>query len=269
MCAIKATRLCGKYSDTLKIRFLQQQSSSRLTLNPATWRGKLDFLLTRSLPWVSSDPHTEVVTVTPQLLLSVSSPQLYICDDNRRANEYDFKKALDLLEYVDEVTHPVCSRFDRLSSWQFKVADFLCWCCRRTTWTSTRWSVRSSVKRWGETSKIHLSCSVKMRKLSINNSLLTLMLCVFQLVLSWRQWRSSGGRQGQHLRQDPPQTHTGRWESAKQAEPQKSSHNLIYKRISETTQLYHLQFEDMLKTIGLFKIKTSDDNNDKNDNNNN
>uniref|UniRef100_A0A671TQ87 Nuclear pore complex protein Nup133 n=1 Tax=Sparus aurata TaxID=8175 RepID=A0A671TQ87_SPAAU len=28
--------------------------------------------------------------------------QLYICDDNRRANEYDFKKALDLLEYVDE-----------------------------------------------------------------------------------------------------------------------------------------------------------------------
>lgn len=163
MCAIKATRLCGKYSDTLKIRFLQQQSSSRLTLNPATWRGKLDFLLTRSLSWVSSDHHTEVVTVTPQPLLSVSSPQLYICDDNRRANEYDFKKALDLLEYVDEVTHPVCSRFDRSSSWQLTVADFLCWCCRRTTWTSTRWSVRSSVKRWGETSKIHLSCSVKMK----------------------------------------------------------------------------------------------------------
>lgn len=34
----------------------------------------------------------------------VVSPQLYICDDNRRANEYDFKKALDLLEYMDEVT---------------------------------------------------------------------------------------------------------------------------------------------------------------------
>lgn len=30
--------------------------------------------------------------------------QLYICDDNRRANEYDFKKALDLLEYIEEVT---------------------------------------------------------------------------------------------------------------------------------------------------------------------
>ncbi|KAI9529247.1 hypothetical protein NQZ68_013554, partial [Dissostichus eleginoides] len=27
---------------------------------------------------------------------------LYICDENRRANEYDFKKALDLLEYIDE-----------------------------------------------------------------------------------------------------------------------------------------------------------------------
>lgn len=34
----------------------------------------------------------------------LSSPQLYICDDNRRANEYDFKKALDLLEYIEEVT---------------------------------------------------------------------------------------------------------------------------------------------------------------------
>lgn len=28
--------------------------------------------------------------------------QLYVCDDNRRANEYDFKKALDLLEYIEE-----------------------------------------------------------------------------------------------------------------------------------------------------------------------
>lgn len=33
-----------------------------------------------------------------------ASLQLYICDDNRRANEYDFKKALDLLEYIEEVT---------------------------------------------------------------------------------------------------------------------------------------------------------------------
>ncbi|XP_003215915.1 nuclear pore complex protein Nup133 isoform X1 [Anolis carolinensis] len=28
--------------------------------------------------------------------------ELYICSDNKRANEYDFKKALDLLEYIDE-----------------------------------------------------------------------------------------------------------------------------------------------------------------------
>ncbi|XP_069708377.1 nuclear pore complex protein Nup133 [Phaenicophaeus curvirostris] len=27
---------------------------------------------------------------------------MYICDENRRANEYDFKKALDLLEYIDD-----------------------------------------------------------------------------------------------------------------------------------------------------------------------
>ncbi|RMC12718.1 hypothetical protein DUI87_10243 [Hirundo rustica rustica] len=27
---------------------------------------------------------------------------MFICDENRRANEYDFKKALDLLEYIDE-----------------------------------------------------------------------------------------------------------------------------------------------------------------------
>ncbi|XP_062980462.1 nuclear pore complex protein Nup133 [Elgaria multicarinata webbii] len=35
----------------------------------------------------------------------LSAPQLielYICYENRRANEYDFKKALDLLEYIDE-----------------------------------------------------------------------------------------------------------------------------------------------------------------------
>lgn len=30
--------------------------------------------------------------------------QLYICDENRGANEYDFKKALDLLEYLEEVS---------------------------------------------------------------------------------------------------------------------------------------------------------------------
>lgn len=39
---------------------------------------------------------------TMPLLSAHNLIQLYICDDNRRANEYDFKKALDLLEYVDE-----------------------------------------------------------------------------------------------------------------------------------------------------------------------
>ncbi|XP_077005521.1 nuclear pore complex protein Nup133 [Tamandua tetradactyla] len=36
------------------------------------------------------------VLTAPQLI------DLYICEENRRANEYDFKKALDLLEYIDE-----------------------------------------------------------------------------------------------------------------------------------------------------------------------
>lgn len=34
-----------------------------------------------------------------------------------------------------------------------------------------------------------------------------------QLVLGRRERRPSGSRQGQHLRQDPPQAHTGRWEA--------------------------------------------------------
>ncbi|KAF7213321.1 nuclear pore complex protein Nup133 [Nothobranchius furzeri] len=37
---------------------------------------------------------------TMPLLSAHNLIQLYICDDNRRANEYDFKKALDLLEYI-------------------------------------------------------------------------------------------------------------------------------------------------------------------------
>ncbi|XP_054634991.1 nuclear pore complex protein Nup133 [Dunckerocampus dactyliophorus] len=39
---------------------------------------------------------------TMPLLSAYNLVQLYICDDNRRANEYDFKKALDLLEYIDQ-----------------------------------------------------------------------------------------------------------------------------------------------------------------------
>ncbi|XP_075993040.1 nuclear pore complex protein Nup133 [Genypterus blacodes] len=39
---------------------------------------------------------------TMPLLSAHNLIQLYICDDNRGANEYDFKKALDLLEYIEE-----------------------------------------------------------------------------------------------------------------------------------------------------------------------
>uniref|UniRef100_A0A7N8WYM9 Nucleoporin 133 n=1 Tax=Mastacembelus armatus TaxID=205130 RepID=A0A7N8WYM9_9TELE len=39
---------------------------------------------------------------TMPLLSAHNLIQLYVCDDNRGANEYDFKKALDLLEYVSE-----------------------------------------------------------------------------------------------------------------------------------------------------------------------
>ncbi|XP_047433725.1 nuclear pore complex protein Nup133 isoform X1 [Mugil cephalus] len=39
---------------------------------------------------------------TMPLLSAQNLIQLYICDENRRANEYDFKKALDLLEYIEE-----------------------------------------------------------------------------------------------------------------------------------------------------------------------
>ena len=30
--------------------------------------------------------------------------QLYICDENTTATEYDFKKALDLLQFIDSVS---------------------------------------------------------------------------------------------------------------------------------------------------------------------
>ncbi|XP_062303881.1 nuclear pore complex protein Nup133 [Osmerus eperlanus] len=39
---------------------------------------------------------------TMPLLSAHNLISLYICHDNRRANEYDFKKALDLLEYIDK-----------------------------------------------------------------------------------------------------------------------------------------------------------------------
>jgi len=44
----------------------------------------------------------------PQLLNSTNIPwlffslQLYICDENSTATEYDFKKALELLAFIDD-----------------------------------------------------------------------------------------------------------------------------------------------------------------------
>lgn len=150
-----------------------------------------------------------------------SSLQLYICDDNRRANEYDFKKALDLLEYVDEVTscfHRRAAPWEVLVRWRLTSSSFLC--CRKTPWTRTPWSVRSLAKRSKETSKIRLSCLKKKKKKFTGISQAPpafntcLMFGVSQLVVGRRQRRPSGGRQRQHLRQDPPQTHTGRWDQA-------------------------------------------------------
>lgn len=66
-------------------------------------------------------------------------PQLYICDDNRRANEYDFKKALDLLEYIDEVTLRVARPLEVRRLLKDDSRDPLrVLCCRRTPGTSTR-----------------------------------------------------------------------------------------------------------------------------------
>lgn len=43
--------------------------------------------------------------LTPEMMSVLSASQLielYICEENERANEYDFKKALDLLDYIQE-----------------------------------------------------------------------------------------------------------------------------------------------------------------------
>lgn len=128
---------------------------------------------------------------------------------------------------------PVCASTSR--SWRSVSMspdmDFLC--CRRTLWTLTRWNVRSSAKRSGETSKIHLSRFWRLTEISCRKCCeilnvrpcasqspapvtftCRLMFRVSQLDLGWRDGRPSGSRQGQHLRQDPPQTHTGRWETS-------------------------------------------------------
>uniref|UniRef100_A0A8C5H8I3 Nuclear pore complex protein Nup133 n=1 Tax=Gouania willdenowi TaxID=441366 RepID=A0A8C5H8I3_GOUWI len=63
---------------------------------------------------------------TMPLLSTHNLIQLYICDDNRRANEYDFKKALDLLEYLDQ---------DDVDVEALK-CEILCKALRRDDWSS-------------------------------------------------------------------------------------------------------------------------------------
>ena len=43
--------------------------------------------------------------------------QLYICDENTTATEYDFKKALDLMQFIDSVSTP--------NSVDFKTSELL------------------------------------------------------------------------------------------------------------------------------------------------
>ncbi|XP_016018907.2 nuclear pore complex protein Nup133 [Rousettus aegyptiacus] len=62
------------------------------------------------------------VLTAPQLI------SLYICDENRRANEYDFKKALDLLEYIDEE--------EDVDTSDLKL-EVLCRALRRDNWSSS------------------------------------------------------------------------------------------------------------------------------------
>ncbi|XP_048844114.1 nuclear pore complex protein Nup133 [Brienomyrus brachyistius] len=52
---------------------------------------------------------------------------LYICDDNRRANEYDFKKALDLLDYIDK---------DDAVDIQSLKCEIFCKALKRDDWSS-------------------------------------------------------------------------------------------------------------------------------------
>ncbi|XP_063058946.1 nuclear pore complex protein Nup133 [Engraulis encrasicolus] len=64
---------------------------------------------------------------TMPLLSAHNLINLYICDDNRRANEYDFKKALDLLDYIDEE--------DAVDLEALK-CEILCKALKRDNWSS-------------------------------------------------------------------------------------------------------------------------------------
>uniref|UniRef100_A0A8C8U2M6 Nuclear pore complex protein Nup133 n=1 Tax=Peromyscus maniculatus bairdii TaxID=230844 RepID=A0A8C8U2M6_PERMB len=75
--------------DTLQEKIEAMAEQERFLLHQETLPEQL---LTERQLSLSAMP----VLTAPQLI------SLYICEENRRANEYDFKKALDLLEYIDE-----------------------------------------------------------------------------------------------------------------------------------------------------------------------
>ncbi|XP_062404993.1 nuclear pore complex protein Nup133 [Sardina pilchardus] len=64
---------------------------------------------------------------TMPLLSAHNLINLYICDDNRRANEYDFKKALDLLDYIEE---------DDAVDVEALKCEILCKALKRDDWSS-------------------------------------------------------------------------------------------------------------------------------------
>ncbi|XP_068403752.1 nuclear pore complex protein Nup133 isoform X2 [Eschrichtius robustus] len=74
-----------------------------------TLQGKIEEMAEQERFLLHQETLPEQLLGEKQLSLSampvLTAPQLiglYICEENRRANEYDFKKALDLLEYIDE-----------------------------------------------------------------------------------------------------------------------------------------------------------------------
>lgn len=138
------------------------------------------------------------------------SLQLYICDDNRRANEYDFKKALDLLEYINEVTSwtsdIIALVLVQCFHHQFPVAGR----CRRHRNIEV-WDFWQSAQERRVRSFCLLDFCLRWSTILCADWLFSLPLFT-QLVHSWRNRWPSGSRQRQHLCQDTPQTYAGRSE---------------------------------------------------------
>ncbi|KAH0519864.1 Nuclear pore complex protein Nup133 [Microtus ochrogaster] len=101
--------------DTLQEKIEAMAEQERFLLHQETLPEQL---LTERQLSLSAMP----VLTAPQLI------SLYICEENRRANEYDFKKALDLLEYIDEE--------EDVSIDELKL-EILCRALQRDDWSSS------------------------------------------------------------------------------------------------------------------------------------